>query len=41
MKFEFATAGRIIFGPGSIKQIGALAAGMGRRALVAVGFCHV
>lgn len=37
MKFEFATAGRIIFGPGSIKQIGALSAGMGRRALVATG----
>ncbi len=34
MPFEFATATRIVFGPGVFKEIGALAAGMGRRALV-------
>lgn len=37
MRFEFATARRIIFGPGALQQIGALAAEMGRRALVTVG----
>ena len=37
MRFEFASAGRIIFGPGSLKEAGALAAGMGRRALVTIG----
>ncbi len=37
MKFEFATATRIIFGPGSIKQVGALAAEMGQRVFVATG----
>lgn len=34
MRFEFATATRIIFGPGTLSEIGAVAAGMGRRALV-------
>jgi alcohol dehydrogenase class IV len=37
MRFEFATAGRIVFGPGVLKEAGALAVGMGKRALVAVG----
>ncbi len=37
MRFEFATAGRIIFGPGALKEIGSLAAAMGRRALVTTG----
>ncbi len=37
MRFEFATAQRIIFGPGSLKELGGLAAGLGRRALLAVG----
>lgn len=37
MYFEFATASRIIFGPGSTQQAGQLAAGMGRRALVVSG----
>jgi alcohol dehydrogenase class IV len=37
MQFEFATAGRVIFGPGTVRQVGALAQGMGRRALVVRG----
>jgi len=37
MAFEFATASRIIFGAGSLKQIGALAAPMGKRALLTTG----
>ncbi len=38
MRFEFATAARIIFGPGTLKEAGNLATGFGRRALVTVGF---
>ncbi|NJN95446.1 MAG: iron-containing alcohol dehydrogenase [Anaerolineales bacterium] len=34
MKFEFATATQIIFGPGTLKQVGPLAHEMGRKALV-------
>ena len=34
MRFEFATAGRIIFGPGTAAQVPALAAGLGKRAFV-------
>lgn len=34
MKFEFATATQIIFGPGTLKQVGPLAREMGRQALV-------
>ena len=37
MLFEFMTAQRIIFGPGTISQAGSLAASMGKRALVIVG----
>jgi alcohol dehydrogenase class IV len=37
MRFEFATAGRIIFGPGAMGQIGDLAADLGRRAFVVTG----
>jgi alcohol dehydrogenase class IV len=37
MRFEFATATRIIFGAGMLKQIGPLAAEMGRRAFVVTG----
>ncbi len=37
MNFEFATATRIIFGPGTLKQVGPLAAGFGIRALVITG----
>lgn len=35
--FEFATATRIVFGPGALAQLGPLAAGLGRRALVVTG----
>ncbi len=34
MEFNFATAGKIIFGRGTVTQVGTLAASMGRRALV-------
>lgn len=37
MVFEFATAGRIIFGPGTLKQIGPLAKEIGERAFVVIG----
>lgn len=37
MQFEFATATRIIFGPGVLKQAGSLAAELGHRALVVLG----
>jgi alcohol dehydrogenase class IV len=37
MRFEFATAARIIFGPGTLSDIGAIASKMGSRALVVTG----
>jgi len=37
MRFEFATAGRIIFGPGTLSEVAPLAAEMGRRPLVVTG----
>jgi len=37
MNFEFATATRIIFGAGALRQVGAIAARMGRRALIVTG----
>jgi alcohol dehydrogenase class IV len=37
MKFEFATATRIIFGPGALREIGRLASEYGKRALVVTG----
>jgi alcohol dehydrogenase class IV len=37
MRFEFATAAHIVFGPGSFAEAGALARGLGRRALVLTG----
>ncbi|MGD0813400.1 MAG: iron-containing alcohol dehydrogenase [Verrucomicrobiota bacterium] len=37
MRFEFATASRIIFGAGAIRQAGPLAGEFGRRALVTTG----
>jgi alcohol dehydrogenase class IV len=37
MRFEFASAGRIIFGRGTILEVGSLAAGMGSRAIVVTG----
>ena len=33
MRFEFATASRIIFGPGTLREAGTVAKGLGRRAL--------
>jgi alcohol dehydrogenase class IV len=35
--FEFATAGRILFGEGSLRQVPAAAASLGRRALLVTG----
>ncbi len=37
MKFEFATAQRVVFGPGTLSQAGSIAASFGRRALVVMG----
>jgi len=37
MRFEFATAQRIVFGPGTVNEAGRLAAELGRHALVATG----
>lgn len=37
MRFEFATAGRIVFGPGTVAELGPLARTMGRRAFVVTG----
>ncbi len=37
MRFEFATASRIIFGRGVVNEVPSLAPGMGGRALVAIG----
>jgi alcohol dehydrogenase class IV len=37
MRFEFATATRIIFGPGTFHDLGSIARQMGSRALVATG----
>lgn len=37
MQFEFATAGRVIFGVGAAAQVGTVAAGLGSRALVVTG----
>lgn len=37
MQFEFATASRILFGPGTVRQAGPLAAALGRHAFVVTG----
>lgn len=37
MRFEFATAGRIVFGPGTLREAGTLAKEFGRCALVMTG----
>lgn len=37
MSFEFATATRIIFGSGTLSQIGSIAGGLGARALIVTG----
>ena len=36
-RFEFATAGQIIFGVGTLPQIGPLAAAAGQKALITTG----
>ena len=40
MRFEFASAARIIFGPGTVAQIGAVARELGERALITTGLNH-
>ena len=37
MRFEFATAGRIVFGVGTVREAGGLAAELGSRALLVTG----
>ncbi len=37
MSFDFATAGRIVFGPGSVREVAPAAKAMGRRALLVTG----
>ncbi|MBM3851757.1 MAG: iron-containing alcohol dehydrogenase [Verrucomicrobia bacterium] len=37
MRFEFATASRVVFGPGSVAQAGSLARELGRHAFVVTG----
>jgi alcohol dehydrogenase class IV len=37
MRFEFATANRILFGPGALKEAGPIVRELGRRALVVTG----
>ena len=37
MRFEFATAGRIVFGAGALRDAGQILAGLGRRPLVVTG----
>jgi alcohol dehydrogenase class IV len=37
MRFEFATANRIIFGPGTLREAGPLARSLGQKALVVTG----
>jgi alcohol dehydrogenase class IV len=37
MRFEFSTTPRILFGEGYLQELGSLASGMGRRALVVTG----
>ena len=37
MRFEFSTAGRILFGAGAVKEVGSLISGWSRRVLVVTG----
>jgi alcohol dehydrogenase class IV len=37
MRFDFATANRILFGPGTIQEVGKIASGFGQRALIFTG----
>ena len=41
MKFEFATAGRILFGSGGFGQLPSLAQGLGDAALLVLGIAIV
>ncbi len=40
MRFEFATAGRIVFGAGTVREVAPAAKSMGRRALLLTGASH-
>jgi alcohol dehydrogenase class IV len=40
MLFEFATAGRIVFGEGAVREVVPAAAALGRRALLVTGACQ-
>src|ERR1051325_7759458 len=37
MRFEFATATRIVFGPGTVREVATLASELGRCALIVTG----
>jgi len=37
VRFELATAARVVFGPGSLDELGPVASGLGRRALLVTG----
>jgi alcohol dehydrogenase class IV len=37
MRFEFTTAGRIVFGPGTLSEAGGIAASLGKRPLIVAG----
>src|SRR5216117_3779151 len=37
MRFEFATAARILFGPGTLREIGPVAKSLGTRAFIVTG----
>ena len=37
MRFEFATAGRVLFGPGVLREVGPIAKSLGGRALIVTG----
>ena len=37
MRFEFATAQRVLFGPGTLKEVGPIAKTLGTHALVVTG----
>ena len=38
MRFEFASVNRIVFGPGTLKEVGGIASTFGKHALVVVGY---
>jgi alcohol dehydrogenase class IV len=40
MRFEFATAGRIVFGAGAVREVAPAAKSMGKRALLLTGASH-